>query len=108
MSWFRLDDKFHSNQKVIAARNAAVGLYVRCGTWSADQGTEGRIPSHVALMFGTKAEIARVSAAGLWQPTDYGYLIRFFASLVAVSVLLVWRTVFALTRPHGEVSAPPM
>ena len=40
------------------------------------QGTEGRIPSHVALMFGTKAEIARVSAAGLWQPTDYGYLIR--------------------------------
>lgn len=76
MSWFRLDDKFHSNQKVIAARNAAVGLYVRCGTWSADQGTEGRIPSHVALMFGTKAEIARVSAAGLWQPTDYGYLIR--------------------------------
>ena len=40
--------------------------------------------------------------------SDYGYLIRFFASLVAVSVLLVWRTVFALTRPHGEVSAPPM
>ena len=76
MTWFRLDDKFHSNQKAIAARNAAVGLYVRCGTWSADQGTEGRIPSHVALMFGTKAEIARVSAAGLWQPPDYGYLIR--------------------------------
>ena len=38
----------------------------------------------------------------------YGYILRFFASLVAVSVLLVWRTVFALTRPHGEVSAPPM
>lgn len=30
--------------------------------------------------------------------SEYGYLIRFFASLVAVSVLLVWRTVFALTR----------
>ena len=31
--------------------------------------------------------------------SEYGYLIRFFASLVAVSVLLVWRTVFALTKP---------
>lgn len=28
----------------------------------------------------------------------YGFVIRFFASLVAVSVLLVWRTVFSLTR----------
>lgn len=28
----------------------------------------------------------------------YGFVIRFFASLVAISVLLVWRTVFALTR----------
>jgi hypothetical protein len=29
---------------------------------------------------------------------SYGYLIRFFASLVAVSVLFVWKSVFALTR----------
>lgn len=28
----------------------------------------------------------------------YGFVIRFFASLVAVSVLLVWRTVFSLTK----------
>lgn len=34
---------------------------------------------------------------------EYGYLIRFFASLVALSVLVVWKTIFALTTatlPH--------
>jgi len=35
-----------------------------------------------------------------WLEGDhsYGFVIRFFASFVAVSVLLVWRAVFALTR----------
>lgn len=34
---------------------------------------------------------------------EYGYLIRFFATLVALSVLVVWKTIFALTTvtlPH--------
>lgn len=38
--------------------------------------------------------------------SDYGYIIRFFASLVAVSVLLVWKTVFALTTPPPERPHP--
>lgn len=29
--------------------------------------------------------------------SDYGYILRFFASLVAISVLFVWRTVFDLS-----------
>jgi len=37
---------------------------------------------------------------------DYGFILRFFASLVAVSVLLVWKTVFALTQKH-PAPAPP-
>ncbi len=36
---------------------------------------------------------------------EYGYLIRFFASLVALSVLVVWKTVFALTRGPGGPAA---
>jgi hypothetical protein len=35
---------------------------------------------------------------GLEGDHEYGWLIRFFASLVAVSVLLVWKTIFALTQ----------
>lgn len=33
----------------------------------------------------------------LADDSDYGYIIRFFASLVALSVLFVWRTVFDLS-----------
>ena len=34
--------------------------------------------------------------------SDYGYIIRFFASLVAIAVLGVWRVCFGLTRAaHG-------
>ena len=35
---------------------------------------------------------------GIEGDHDYGWLIRFFASLVAVSVLSVWKTIFALTQ----------
>lgn len=74
MSWFRLDDKFHSNGKVLAAGNAAVGLYVRCGTWSADHGTEGHIPKLVASAYGTKGEIAKLVAMRLWREESDEYV----------------------------------
>jgi hypothetical protein len=73
MSWFRLDDKFHSNAKVMAAGNAAVGLYARCGTWCADHGKEGVIPSYVAHAYGSKREIATLIATRLWVEVDEGY-----------------------------------
>jgi len=37
---------------------------------------------------------------------EYGYLIRFFATLVALSVLVVWKTIFALTKSTLTSRAP--
>ena len=39
MTWFKVDDKFHSHRKVAAlgADVAALSLWVVAGSWSADQ-----------------------------------------------------------------------
>jgi len=38
----------------------------------------------------------------MWLDGDheYGWLLRFFATVVALSVLVVWKTIFALTQKH--------
>jgi hypothetical protein len=76
--WFRLDDSFHSHHKVIQAGNEAVGLYVRCGTYASQHLTDGYIPEHVALLYGS-AELAETlvraklwrRVRGGWQMPDY-------------------------------------
>ena len=73
MSWFRVDDKSHSNVKVVAAGNAAWGLYVRCGAWSTDQLSDGVIPAAIARLYGTRAEIGALVRAGLWLEQPDGY-----------------------------------
>lgn len=76
MSWFRLEDSFHSHPKVIAAGNAAVGLYVRCGTYSAQHLTDGFIPDAVARQYGTTREITILAGSTdpLWTTVEGGYL----------------------------------
>ena len=66
MPWFRLEDGFADNPKVSAAGNAAVGLWIRCATWSARVLTDGRIPVRVARSFGRPAEAQALEQAGLW------------------------------------------
>lgn len=75
MTWFRVDDKSHSHPKVIAAGNAAWGLYVRCGAWCADQLTDGKIPKNVAKIFGKPSECRALVAAGLWTENGDFYVI---------------------------------
>ena len=74
MSWFRLDDKFHSNPKIIAAGNAPVGLYARGGCYCADHNTDGFIPLAVAQLYGKPREIAVLLEIGLWAHADKGYV----------------------------------
>lgn len=76
--WFRLDDKFHSHPKVLAAGNAAVGLYCRCGTWSADLGSDGRIPKATARHFGSAREIAALLRERLWLDDGDAYVMPDF------------------------------
>src|SRR4029077_9589751 len=70
---FKVDDTLAFHTKVMAAGNAATGLWVRAGAWSMQQLTDGFIPRHVARQLGTRTEAARLVAAGLWVEKDDGW-----------------------------------
>jgi hypothetical protein len=75
MPWFRLEDSFYANPKVMAAGNPAIGLWVRAATWSAAQLTDGHIPAHIARGLGTKREADALTTARLWVPCDGEFVI---------------------------------
>ncbi|MGH3495064.1 MAG: hypothetical protein ACRDQ1_17770, partial [Sciscionella sp.] len=73
MTWFKVDDSFHSHAKTLKAGNAALGLWVRCGSHCAQHLTDGFVPREIALLYGTTALAARLVEAGLWRPVDGGW-----------------------------------
>lgn len=75
MPWFRLEDSFYDNPKVRRAGNAAVGLWVRCATWSARHLTDGVVAADIAHDYGTQREIDRLVTSGLWTPNGSGFII---------------------------------
>jgi hypothetical protein len=74
MPWFKVDDTFAYHAKVLAAGNAAIGLWVRAGAWSSQQLTDGFIPKHVVTTLGKMSEARRLVDVGLWVEKDGGYL----------------------------------
>ena len=74
MPWFKVDDTLPMHAKIVAAGNAAVGLWVRCGAWSMQQLTDGFIPTAIARQFGTRGEAKKLVDVGLWIEKDDGYL----------------------------------
>ncbi|MFB8393702.1 hypothetical protein [Streptomyces yangpuensis] len=89
MPWFKIDDSAHSHPKFMRAGNAALGLWLRCGSYSAQHLLEGFVPKSVVKPFGgTPAQVRKLLEAGLWhdaghdckrcpQPAD-GYMIHDF------------------------------
>lgn len=73
MPWFRLDDSFYSHPKVIAAGNEAVGLYVRCGTYCAQHLTDGFVPEHVVLLYGSRELADTLVRTKLWRRVRGGW-----------------------------------
>lgn len=81
MPWFYIDDDMAFNRKIVAAGNAAVGLWARAGSWSRKEGTHGFIPTEIARSLGTAAQATKLlqvppgtdSNAGLWLRADGGY-----------------------------------
>lgn len=81
MSWVYLDDKFHSNPKVIAMGNAAAGLYARALSYCGDHLTDGYIPEGWAKTAGTRAQRERLLSLGAWVTVDGGYQIPDYLTL---------------------------
>src|SRR5579875_2673645 len=74
MPWFRVDDNLAMHHKAVAAGNAALGLWVRAGSWSMQNLTDGHVPTAVVTMLGTKTLAGKLVAAGLWVEVEGGYL----------------------------------
>lgn len=66
MPHFFVDDAFGDSKEVMAIptrhRNAAIGLWTRCGAWSASKLTDGVVPMEVVRMFGGRTSDALVTA----------------------------------------------
>lgn len=73
MPWFKVDDGFAVHPKALAAGNAACGLWVRAGSWSMQQLTDGFVPEHVLPTLGTKREAQLLVNAGLWKRAPGGW-----------------------------------
>lgn len=71
MPWFKIDDSAYSHPKFVRAGNAALGLWLRCGAYSAQHLLEGGIPGIIAKDFGTPAQIKKLIAARLWHEADH-------------------------------------
>lgn len=72
MPWFFVDDAFADSKPVMALdralRNEAIGLWVRCGAWSAKEETDGHVPLDQVKQLGGTPRLIRAlhSQAQLW------------------------------------------
>jgi hypothetical protein len=76
MSWAKVDDQLHSNEKVLECSLAARGLWITCLSWVADKETDGAIPRSVVKLHAAgqaKALSAELVSAGLWVETEGGW-----------------------------------
>lgn len=74
MPWFRVDDQLATHPKVIRVGNAAMGLWVRAGSWAMQQLTDGFVPDSVVKMLdGKPTQTKALVDAGLWVKARGGY-----------------------------------
>jgi hypothetical protein len=76
VTWFKVDDKMWSHPKALHTSSLALGVWVRVGSYCADQLTDGVVddrtvhaicPEPRAVICRAIDELVRV---GLWQPHD--------------------------------------
>lgn len=73
MTWFKVDDDLAFHRKTVAAGNAAMGLWVRAGSWCGQQLNDGHVPHSIARRLGTKTQANALVRVGLWHAVDGGY-----------------------------------
>ena len=65
--WFKVDDSFYSNPKTAMLSDGATALWLRSGSWSAQQQTGGFVPARMVPMFrGSDDSVRELCDAGLW------------------------------------------
>jgi hypothetical protein len=73
--WFKVDDALAFNAKFVTLPLAAAGLWLRAGSWCAQQLTDGHLPAGMVPAFGaTQAEADALVAAKLWRRVRDGYV----------------------------------
>lgn len=81
MSWAKIDDQLHANEKFAAVSLSAVGLWTLCLSWAADRRSDGRLPVAIVRRLGghdTEPLASELVAAGLWNPLEGGWEIHNF------------------------------
>lgn len=76
MSWAKIDDQLHSNEKALGCSLAARGLWLMCLSWVADRETDGAIPRSVARLHGGEQWVnlaAELVECGLWEEREAGW-----------------------------------
>lgn len=73
MPYLNVDDQLAFHRKTVAAGNAAMGLWVRAGSWASGQPVDGLIPHDIAKAIGKPGEINALLRVGLWEETSDGY-----------------------------------
>lgn len=75
MTWFKVDDSFHSHPKVLAADAAALGLWVVAGAWCSANLTDGFVPDYaLPRLLPDAAQLAdKLVTCRLWKRTKGGY-----------------------------------
>lgn len=69
--WFKVDDSFFSNPKTAMLSDGATALWLRSGSWSAQQLTDGFIPARMVPMFrGSDDSVRELCDVGLWKRDD--------------------------------------
>lgn len=71
--FFVVDTEFAEHQKVRKANNAAIGLWVRAGSWCIRNRSNGFVPERVALRLGTLLQAERLVQTGLWIKVEAGF-----------------------------------
>lgn len=72
--WFRVDDGFYDHPKVLVCDPAALGLWVRAGSYAGAKRTDGLITSDVvrAVLHARPRSIDELVDVGLWDRDGLG------------------------------------
>lgn len=73
MSWFKVDDGFWSNPKVLNLSDGATALWVRAGAYCCQHLTDGVVLSSVLRVLGSEDAARELVAVGLWKSTRQGF-----------------------------------